>query len=77
MYVTLRFQMSLFMYVIGPECLELSALELEKLPYLTLFTLLLCKYRPINTKLGHHIYDHKISDKYDYGFNRTTGVNCP
>ena len=31
--------MSLIMEVIGPELSELSALELENLPYLTLFTL--------------------------------------
>ena len=40
MYVTIRFQMSSIMDLIGPELLELSALELKNLPYLTsLFTL--------------------------------------
>ena len=39
MYVILRSQMSLIMDLIGPELSELSALELENLPYLTLFTL--------------------------------------
>ena len=39
MYVTIRSQMSLIMDLIGPELFELSALELENLPYLTLFTL--------------------------------------
>ena len=39
MYVIMRFQMSLFMNLIGPELSELTALELENLPYLTLFTL--------------------------------------
>ena len=40
MYVTIRFQMSSIMDLIGPELLELSALELKHLPYLTsLFTL--------------------------------------
>ena len=39
MYVTIRSPMSLIMYLIGPELSELSALELENLPYLTLFTL--------------------------------------
>ena len=37
MYV--RSQMSSFMDLIGPELSELSAFELENLPYLTLFTL--------------------------------------
>ena len=39
MYMTLRSQMSLIMDLIGPEMSELSALEFENLPYLTLFTL--------------------------------------
>ena len=39
MYVTVRLQMSLIMDLIGPELHELSALEFENLPYLTLFTL--------------------------------------
>ena len=36
-YMTIRSRMSLIMEVIGPELSELSALELENLPYLTLF----------------------------------------
>ena len=36
-YVIIRSQISSIMDVIGPELLELSALELENLPYLTLF----------------------------------------
>ena len=40
MYMTLRSQMSLIIDLIGPELSELSALEFENLPYLTLFTLL-------------------------------------
>ena len=39
MYVIIRSQMSLIMDLIGPELSELSALELENLPHLTLFTL--------------------------------------
>ena len=39
MYVIIRSRMSLIMDIIGPELSELSALELENLPYLTLFTL--------------------------------------
>ena len=39
MYVIIRSQMSLKVDPIGPELSELSALELENLPYLTLFTL--------------------------------------
>ena len=39
MYVTIRSRMSLIMDLIGLELFELSALKLENLPYLTLFTL--------------------------------------
>ena len=39
MYMTIRSQMSLIMDLIGPELFELSAVEFENLPYLTLFTL--------------------------------------
>ena len=38
-YVIIRSWMSLIMDLMGPELLELSALELENLPYLTLSTL--------------------------------------
>ena len=38
MYMTIRAQMSSIMELIGPELSELSALEYENLPYLTLFT---------------------------------------
>ena len=39
MYVIIRSGMSSIMDLIGPELSELSALEFEHLPYLTLFTL--------------------------------------
>ena len=39
MYMTIRSHMSLIMDLIGPKLSELSALEFENLPYLTLFTL--------------------------------------
>ena len=39
MYVIIRSQMSLILDLIRPELSKLSALELENLPYLTLFTL--------------------------------------
>ena len=37
------------------------------------------KYWPISTKLGQNVYDHKISDEFDYGSNRTRTVQviCP
>ena len=39
MYMTIRSRMSLIMEVIGSQLSKLSALELENLPFLTLFTL--------------------------------------
>ena len=39
MYMTIRSQMSSILDLIGAELSELSALEFENLPYLTLFTL--------------------------------------
>ena len=39
MYVIIRSRMSSIMDLMGPEMSESSALELENLPYLTLFTL--------------------------------------
>ena len=38
MYMTTKARMSFIMELIGPELSELSALELENLPYLTMFT---------------------------------------
>ena len=37
-YMTIRSRMSLNMEIIGPQLSKLSALELENLPFLTLFT---------------------------------------
>ena len=39
MYMTIGFWMSFIMELIGPELSELSALQLENLPYLILLTL--------------------------------------
>ena len=46
--MTIRSQMSLIMEVIEPEQVELSALELENMPYLTLFTL--CHLQILNNR---------------------------
>ena len=39
LYVIIRSQMSLILDLIGPELSELSALELENMPYLNLFNI--------------------------------------
>ena len=66
MYVTIRSRMSLIMDLIRPELSELSALELKNLPHLTLFTL---SYLQISAKLGHNIYAHNVSNKFDFETN--------
>ena len=43
-YMTIRSQMSLIMELIGRELFELSALELENLPYLTCLLSNICRY---------------------------------
>ena len=77
-YMAIRSWMSLIMGLIGFERLELFALELEKLPHLTLFTLSIYNYYPFGTKLNQNIYGHTVSDEFDYGHNRirTSGVIC-
>ena len=44
MYVIIRSRLCPIMDLIGPELFELSALELENLPYLTLLHSSICKY---------------------------------
>ena len=80
MYMTIRLRMILIMDLIGPELYELSALEFENLPYLTLSTpyhlqILTNQYQT----WPQYIYSHKNSDEFDYGTNRikTSRVICP
>ena len=82
MYMTISLQMRLIMDLIGTELNELSALEFENLPYLTLFTryhlqILTNQYQAWPQYI--YIYSHKVSDKFDYGTNRIRklGVICP
>ena len=65
MYMTTRAWMSFIMELIGLELSELSALELENLPYLTVYSLASTN----STKLGHNTYAHEGSDEFDYGSN--------
>ena len=59
--------MSSIMGQIGPEQLELFALELGKIAAFVCLLFSIYKYKPINTRLGHNVYEHKISDEFDYG----------
>ena len=69
-----RSRMSSIMELIRPELSKLSALELENLPYLTLFTLLHLQILTNQYQIGH-----KVSIEFDYGTNRNkkSGVICP
>ena len=67
--------MSLYMGQIEPEHLELFALEFGKIAEYDFFLQSnIYKYQPISTKLGQNVCDHKVSNEFDYGSNRTRTV---
>ena len=52
----------------------------KKLLYLTVYTKsIICKYRPVSTKLGQNIYVPQNLNEFDYGSDWTgpTRVICP
>ena len=62
--------MSFIMKLIRPELSELLALELENLPYLTLFTLLHLQILTNQFQTWpQYIYAHKVFDEFDYWSN--------
>ena len=65
MYMITRARMSSIMEPIGPELSELSALEFENLPYLTVFFLASAN---IDQSVPN-LYAHEGSDEFDYGSN--------
>ena len=69
----IRSWMSSIMGQIDPEHPELFALELGKIAESDFVYTLdsIFKYQPISTKLSQNVCDHKISDEFDYGLNRT------
>ena len=72
--------MSLIMDLIRPELYELSALEVDNFPYLTLFILYHLQILTNQYQTWpQYIYSHKVSDEFDYRTNRITksGVICP
>ena len=65
---------------IGPEQLELFALELGKIAAFDfVYSLASTNINQNSTKLGHNVYEHKISDEFDYRSNHTRSVSviCP
>ena len=76
----IRSQMSLIMGQVKAEHQELFALEFGKIAESSFFLhSSIYKYEPISTKLSQNVCDHKISDGFNYGFNRTRTVLvvCP
>ena len=69
-YVIIRSRMSSIMDLIGSELSELSALELENLLYLTLFTLASANIDQSVPNLATILSAHKVSDEFDYGTNQ-------
>ena len=56
------------------EHLELFALEFGKIAESDCLHSSIYKYRPINTKLGQNVCDHKTPDEFDYGSYQTRTV---
>ena len=70
--------MSSMMGPIGPEQLELFALELGKIDAFD-FVYSSTKYKPISTKFGLNEYEHRSWMGFDYGSSHTrlVSVICP
>ena len=76
----IRSLMNSIMGQIKPEHPELFALEFGKNAETDfVYTLASTNIKPISTKLGQNVCDHKFSDEFDYECNRTrtVGVICP
>ena len=75
----IRSGMSSIMGHIEQNRRQLFALEFGKIAEYDCLHSIIYKYRPISTKLGQNVCDHKTSDEFNYGSNRTrTGrVICP
>ena len=64
----------------GSEQLELFALELGKIvAFNFVYSLASTNINQSAPKLGHNVYEHKISDEFDHGssYTRSVSVICP
>ena len=59
------------MNLIGREWSELSALFVKNCYILLCLHSIICKYRPISTKLGQNIYVQQDLNEFDHGSNWT------
>ena len=72
MYITIRSRTSSSMDLIRPELFQLSAIDLESLPYFDfVYTLASANKDQSAPNLANIYNDHKISDEFDYGSSRT------
>ena len=79
MYMPKRSRMILIMGQIKPEHPEFFALEFGKIAESDCLHSSIYKYKPVSTKLGLNVFDHRIWVEFDYGSNRTRTVRviCP
>ena len=70
-YIPIRSWMSLIMGQMEPKHPELFALECGKMAEFDMVYTRINKYQPITTKLGKNVCDHKMSNEFDHGSNRT------
>ena len=75
----IKSRMSSIMGQIELEHPELFALKFGKIAESDCLHCSIYKYWSINTKLGQNVCNHKISDEFAYGSNRTRTVSviCP
>ena len=84
MYVTVRSCKSSIINLIGTEWSELSSLYFPKKKKKNVIfdfvstKSIICKYRPVSTKLGQSIYVQQNLNEFDHGsdWTGTTGVIC-
>ena len=78
MYVTVRSCKSSIINLTGTEWSELSALYKNVIFDFVYTKSIICKYRPVSTKLGQNIYVQQNLNEFDHGsdWTRTTGVIC-
>ena len=83
MYVTVRSWKSSIMNLIGTKCP--SSKKKKKLVIFDFLHSIICKYRPVSTKLGKNIYVQQNLNEFDHRSNWTgttwvifswTGKNC-
>ena len=78
-FMAIKSRMSLIMVRIRPRCLELSALEFEKIAIFYLVYTSIHRWLPVKTKVGQNVYSRKISKEFECGqdWTNVSGVIFP